>query len=240
MDYHTKVLIPFIDTERAENNLPSDTLAWFRLDREQTQIKCYQDEQLLDELEKHYIAVGKPPASTTEITQPCDNGNCFRSPKASLRYLYEEEVEYDPVLVSTLKGIVEEQRQKYSGISAAYEKSIVRGLIKVHHCLVKGVRRATIKKSFKNCGIYPLSIQQILSCSTSWSIITEDERQLCLRSMPELTSKMARYGTLTENVLDRALIPQTITERTNKPCVVDALVSSPINISLRKRRHNVN
>jgi hypothetical protein len=65
--------------------LPDDANPWFQLDGEQKQIECYSDEDTLKMLTLNNVIVGKPPASTTSATQPCDVGNCFKGTKTTLR-----------------------------------------------------------------------------------------------------------------------------------------------------------
>ncbi len=54
------------------------------MDGEAVQIECFKLPHVINLLFQHHIAVGKPPGSTTEITQPCDVGNCFRGSKGCL------------------------------------------------------------------------------------------------------------------------------------------------------------
>lgn len=75
------MLLPFVSGIRAHYDLAADDLAWFQLDGEQVQINCYSEKPMFESLEVHNIVVGKLAASTTEISQPCDKGNCFKGTK---------------------------------------------------------------------------------------------------------------------------------------------------------------
>ena len=44
-------------------------------------------------LEDMNIVVGKPPAFTTEITQPCDIRHCFKGPKTALKHINDSDVD---------------------------------------------------------------------------------------------------------------------------------------------------
>ena len=39
------------------------------------------------------VVVGKPPASTTKITQPCDIRHCFEGPETALRHIGDSDVD---------------------------------------------------------------------------------------------------------------------------------------------------
>jgi hypothetical protein len=61
-----------------------DSFGWLQLDGEAMQIECFKAPEITQFLNDHHIVVGKPPGSSTEITQPCDAGNCFRGRKKGL------------------------------------------------------------------------------------------------------------------------------------------------------------
>ena len=79
--YNNEVLIPFIQDQREVHKLPKETEAWYQLDGERIQIKCYFEYDMVEKLKENNVTVGKPPASTTSITQPLDVGNCFLAAK---------------------------------------------------------------------------------------------------------------------------------------------------------------
>ena len=68
-------------------------MTWFQLDGESVQIAIYQSKQMLKKLEDMNIVVGKPPASTTDITQPSDIRHCFKGPKTALKHINDSDVD---------------------------------------------------------------------------------------------------------------------------------------------------
>jgi hypothetical protein len=67
-------------------------MCWFQLDGEQVQIECYSHPATVDILRDSNIVVGKLPASTTAVTQPCDAGNCFKSAKCTLKVINDADI----------------------------------------------------------------------------------------------------------------------------------------------------
>jgi hypothetical protein len=70
---------------RVRYNIENATPSYFTLDGEDTQIKPLQTETMATLCAEHNIVIGKPPASTTSITQPCDAGKAFLSSKTKKR-----------------------------------------------------------------------------------------------------------------------------------------------------------
>ncbi len=56
-------------------------------------------------LYQNHLAIGKPPGSSTEITQPCDTGNCFRGSKASLKTISSEDVADNHYMLKSLRDM---------------------------------------------------------------------------------------------------------------------------------------
>jgi len=83
--YNINIMIPFINDIKRVYGLDANATTWYQLDGEDTQIRCYEDNNILQELENNHIVVGKPSGSTTEITQPCDRGNIFKASKKSYK-----------------------------------------------------------------------------------------------------------------------------------------------------------
>ena len=85
MWFNEVVLIPFIRDVRKANDLLVTDTAFFSLDGEPAQIKCYEDKGVLEMLEVANIVVGKPAGSTTEISQAFDCGNLFKAATKNCR-----------------------------------------------------------------------------------------------------------------------------------------------------------
>jgi hypothetical protein len=106
--YNEKFLIPFTEATRDHFDLPADETAWFQLDGEPIQIKIFEDADMLAQLDAAHIVVGKPPGSTTEITQPCDRGKVFKGPKTANRNISDKDVSGDKYLLGKISECLKE------------------------------------------------------------------------------------------------------------------------------------
>ena len=199
--FNRSILIPFVEATRAHYDLQSDTLAWFQLDGEPKQMECYSKSELLDVLEEHNIAVGKPPASTTSTTQPCDVGNCFKAPKTSLKHINTAESPRNTHAVNRIEAVLKQHEDTYGHkLPYAHKKMAVEGLLKVQLALQNSMKRDMVCKSFAMCGIYPLSASQILNqCKTK--IDTAEEERI-MKSLDCLVERMKVQGELYEQDFD--------------------------------------
>lgn len=66
---------------RKKCELSDDIPSYFTLDGEDVQIKSMQQAEERLVYNELNILIGKPPASTTSITQPCDAGKCILASK---------------------------------------------------------------------------------------------------------------------------------------------------------------
>ncbi len=82
---HYTVLTKAFCWLRSVYGLGEEQPVWFQLDGEPGQIACYELVALQNHLSKMNIAVEKPLASTAEVTQPCNCGNCFKGCKTMLK-----------------------------------------------------------------------------------------------------------------------------------------------------------
>jgi hypothetical protein len=55
-----------------------DSFAWCTLDGDSRQIQVFEQQEVQSYLAEQCIIVGKPPGSTTAITQPLDSYNFFK------------------------------------------------------------------------------------------------------------------------------------------------------------------
>lgn len=195
--FNRSILVPFVEATRMHYSLPRDTLAWFQLEGEPTQIDCYSKRELLNVLEENYISVGKPPASTTATTQPCDAGNCFKAPKTSLKHINNDESPRNAHTMERIKAVLKKHEDKYGHkLSYAHKKMAVEGLIKIQLALQNSMNRDMICKSFARCGIYPYSTAQILNQCKTKIDISEEEK--IFRSLDRLVEQMKDQGELFE------------------------------------------
>ena len=91
---------------------PNDVV-WFQLDGEPIHIACFEDEGIVILFQINKIAVGKPPGSTTEVTQPCDKGRSFCSTKCCLKQVKKRDLNKGSAFVQRLQGQLEKAFDEY-------------------------------------------------------------------------------------------------------------------------------
>jgi hypothetical protein len=148
--FNENVLVPFVKDIRRNNNLPDNSTAWYQLDGEDVQIKCYKDQNMLNYLEENNIVIGKPSASTTAITQPCDAGNAFKASKTCNKYIHDADISSDKFKIDDLNQNLSHE----TTLDTRRKKLAVYGLLRVHLALQKCMRHSVIVESFKVTGIY--------------------------------------------------------------------------------------
>ena len=77
--WFSTIYVKFVMDLRIRYDIDGTVPSYFTLDGEDTQIKPLQTPTMAALSEEHNIVIGKPPASTTSITQPCDAGKFFLS-----------------------------------------------------------------------------------------------------------------------------------------------------------------
>lgn len=85
--WFSTVFTKFVSDIRILNQIPLTTPAYFTLDGEDVQIKPLRTTEVGNMCLEHNIVIGKLPASTTSIYQPCDVGTCFMAFKTKKRDL---------------------------------------------------------------------------------------------------------------------------------------------------------
>ena len=144
--------------------------AWFQLDGEPIQIKCYDLKEITDMYEALNIAIGKPPASTTSATQPCDIGNCFRGSKKAIKFIRDCDI--DPAMHKVLMTSVQLAIERHCSIISSrnsgakpmpgkHKHDCLYGLLRVRQAIMQSVKRSTVQDSFKLAGIYPFNETRI-------------------------------------------------------------------------------
>jgi hypothetical protein len=196
--------------ERYHKQLNPESLAWYQLDGEPIQIKVFEDKDVLAMLNAHSIVVGKPPASTTAITQPCDSGNCFRGPKTTNKRLNDADVSHNAEMLDTLSVMVNKHVSNVSPhcddptMSAAHRHMAVYGLLRIQLALMTSMHRCTITKSFEKTGIFPYNVANMFKeCKTT---ISPEEAAHIHMQLPDLIETIAERGELTDEDFERCNI----------------------------------
>lgn len=194
------IYVPFVRQLRLHGELAPDAPAYFSLDGEPDQIEMFKDQDIIDLCNENNIVIGKPPASTTEITQQLDAYNYFKSPKTRLKYITDRDVQDDELLLAKLQTIVREQEQKYISVGKfkqGYLKQCSYGILRCHTALLLSQNPNTIKKSFAVTGLYPFNIPQIMNqfrCDVTTILF-----QKINSALPDLLRYFRRHGEISHD-----------------------------------------
>jgi len=154
--FNTTILIEFIKDLKALRNLPFESMTWFQLDGEAVQIECYQSSEMLQTLCDNHVVVGKPAASTTQISQPCDIGDCFKATKTKVKNTTDGDVAMDTHMLERLTTVYNAHQNTTPGLKmpTSHVKMGKHGLLRVQIASKSAVSNKTIKDSFSRAGIY--------------------------------------------------------------------------------------
>ncbi len=208
------IVIAWAITNCQKHNLGADALCWFQLDGEAVQIECFKHPAVIEMLYENHLAIGKPPGSSTEITQPCDTGNCFRGSKASLKTISSEDVADNYYMLKSLRDMYDVHCHKMlngdisklgCSNTSPQRYMAIKGLLRVQLALQIGINIKTIKSSFKKCGIYPYSLTRMFSnCTTP---LTKNQEISITSNMSDIVKRMMKQGELFEKDFDDFGVP---------------------------------
>ena len=106
------IYVPFLLKLRKRYELNDDIPSYFTLDGEDVQIKPMQSAEVQLACNELNIVIGKPPASTTSITQPCDAGKCYLASKTRKKHLKTVQEILDVVMTNRIKKITKSHEAK--------------------------------------------------------------------------------------------------------------------------------
>jgi len=112
--FNKTILTQFIAEIKAFRNLPIHALTWFQLDGEAIQIECYQSPEMIQLLNENFVVVGKPAASTTEISQPCDIGDCSKATKCKVKNISNDDVAMETHMLERLNKVYNDHKMQYA------------------------------------------------------------------------------------------------------------------------------
>jgi CRISPR/Cas system-associated protein endoribonuclease Cas2 len=199
--FNNNVLIPMVCEVSVffeYTNLDS----WFQLDGETTQLECFNNLQMLQNLLSHRVTVGKPPGGTTAATQPRDRGNCFRNAKCYNRELNDQKVIGNVNAIQRLGNIFQMHYESCSTskIRPTDHQMAILGLLRIQMSLQRSTTVYSIKRSFQKVGIYPYDLNQILrNFKVIWG---KDELENINKKLPEMSNIMLQKGEITEAEFD--------------------------------------
>lgn len=103
----------FIQRQKVICRLDGSTPSGLQLDGEIKQIECFNYADYLKLVDDHNVIVGKPPASTTHTTQPCDVGNCFKASKTFLAGVCDSHIKYRDSLRGDIATLLHKHNDSY-------------------------------------------------------------------------------------------------------------------------------
>jgi hypothetical protein len=196
------ILIPMITAQKTLHGDRDDAITWFQLDGEPVQINVYEDPEVLAALEAHNVVIGKPPASTTSITQPCDIKNCFKGPKTALKNINDLAVKNHFMVKRLLDLATLHEKRCKTKMKAGHKKMFAHGLLRIRMALQQSMRPKMVEESFAAAGIYPYCPMQIMrNCKAD---ITDEQLTTILGAIPRLSSILKRQGELFQKDLAHA------------------------------------
>ncbi len=205
------VLIPMISRIRERYDLDvQHSPASIQLDGEKMQIDIYKHKSILEMLTAHNVNIVKSPASTTEIFQPCDVGNCFKSSKATNKTIRDADVDVKGPTYSLLQTMYDDhekyvtskfKEKKIKKMSAAHRRMGIYGLLRVQLALCTSLNSKIARESFTKAGIYPFNLRTIcLQCKTPF---TEEEIADIQDKMPDLEDLFRKHGEISDAMLQQ-------------------------------------
>jgi hypothetical protein len=204
--YHSTVLVDFVNNIRTAYNLDKSIPAWYQLDGEACQLKFFTDKDFLKKLEQLNVVVGKPPASTTSTSQPCDVGNCFRSSKTLNRGLKDNDFAKHPLISKLDSEVINKHLQKFhqgknDAIKANKRKQMKLSLLRTQFAIQNTMKKTTIHESFSKAGVYPFKRRNIYEKVTTK--MSKEDVTVVDEKFEELVDMMRDQGEISEADFDR-------------------------------------
>ena len=220
--YIETIVVEFVRNQRTVNGLSDTEIAFFQLDGEKVQVECFNHPDCLKILNDNYITVGKPPASTTATTQPCDCGNCFKASKKALANIKDAHVRFKQKMSDKIKKLLNDfnkslgkkKKMSYGNIGSA-----VKGILRIQLALTNTVNPTMISKSFAAAGVWDhdlnppgVNIKTIFGNNKDYfgeGLSIEDEAAITA-GMPTLVERLRQRGELFETDFDDCNIRHNI------------------------------
>jgi hypothetical protein len=153
--WFTHIYVRFVMDLRTRYGIADEVPSYFTLDGEDTQIKPLQTAEMAAMCAELNIVIGKPTASTTSITQPCDAGKVFLSSKTKKRNMKSIADVLEKTMSDRLRAIIILHETRVGAkMPCHHVKSCIEGLQVVQYILQTTLRKDIIVESFKITGQY--------------------------------------------------------------------------------------
>ena len=149
------IFTKFIIDLRMLHNISDSVPVYFTLDGEDVQIKPMKSAAIQEISKELNIIIGKPPASTTSISQPCDVGKIFMSSKTKNKHLKRVQDIAEAAMNTKLRDVI----RKHDTITGKkfkshHIKAFILGIQIVQHILQTTLRKDMVSDSFSITGQY--------------------------------------------------------------------------------------
>ena len=149
------IFTKFIMDLKILHNLSDSVPFYFTLDGEDVQIKPMKSAAIQEICKELNIIIGKPPASTTSISQPCDVGKIFMSSKTKNKHLKRISDIAEAAMNTKLRDVI----RKHDTVTDKkfkphHIKAFILGIQIVQHILQTTLRKDMVSDSFSITGQY--------------------------------------------------------------------------------------
>jgi hypothetical protein len=205
-------ILDFVHYIKNQCELEDDDLTWYTLDGESKQLSPFTSERIIKILSDNNIVVGKPPGSSTRITQPCDAYQFFKAIKTALRAKKKNAI--NPVLEARLTTIFgQHEAKKNTKMKPKHKKMAIQGLLDILMFMNQVINPDIIRLSFAETGMYDLNTQSydLNKIISKFKVNLDPNLQLDLvKAVRKLAKIIGDKGELTEADMNAAGIPPTI------------------------------
>ena len=192
------VVVPFVNKIREDYHSiygkDAHVTVYIHCDGEQQQVDVVERSDIQGLLRENRIAIGKLPASCSGTTQASDVCAFFKASKARLANMTPK----DWLNVDLQRNIAEIVSKHQ--FTTSKRVNLIHGILKVIATSRKTVTDSIIKAGYEAIGLYPFSLNMIMS-SCKREIIADEFKRI-ESALPNLVSKFQLTGQLTEQDFD--------------------------------------
>lgn len=200
--WFTTIFTKFVIDLRCTYDLSDEVPAYFNLDGEDVQIKPFKSPAIQALCKEMNIIIGKPPASTTSISQPCDAGKVFMASKTKNKHIKRvKDIPQAAMNTKLRQVLLDHDAITGKKFKSHHIKSLILGLQIVQYILQTTLRKDTIMDSFEITGQYmkatgKCSVEKILGqCKQAF---TTEEVTKVWSLLPTLCDVLKLRGELQE------------------------------------------
>ena len=200
--WFSTIFTKFVIDLRILHNLSDSVPVYFTLDGEDVQIKPMRSAAIQDVCKEMNIIIGKPPASTTSISQPCDVGKVFMASKTKNKNLKRVQDIAEAAMNTKLRDVLRKHDVTTGKkFKAHHIKAFILGIQIVQHILQTTLRKDLVSDSFSMTGQYMKStgkcdVEKILGqCK---EVFTTEEVTKVWALLPTLCNILKERGEIME------------------------------------------